>query len=405
MTERGALAELGIAVDGQDAAFLDELSTWLEQNLPVEPPPRDPAGRITWLRAWQARLAEGRWVAIGWPVAHGGRAATPLQQLLFLTELGRRRAPMVVGQIGLNLCGPTLIAHGTDEQQQRYLPPMRSGGELWAQGFSEPEAGSDLASLRTRGDVDGDELVITGQKVWTTGAHIADWLFALVRTDPSAPKRAGISFVMIPLDADGITIRPIRQISGDSEFNEVFLDAVRVPVANVVGGLGNGWQVTRTTLANERAVLFMGQQLGLRRVVDQTIEAALLPQSGGRRAADDPDMRQRIARAWTTAQLVRINGTRNLSKVLAGGEPGPEGSMSKLFGQEAEQHLHELALDIGGMSALLERGSSDAHGNGKWSLGWLRTRASTIGGGTSEIQRNILAERVLGQPRDPWADE
>ena len=404
MTELGALAELGVAIDGPDAAFLDELSTWLDRNLATDPPPRDPVARITWLRAWQARLAEGRWVAIGWPEPYGGRAATPMQQLLFLTEMGRRRAPMVVGQIGLNLCGPTLIAHGSLTQQERYLPPMRTGAELWAQGFSEPEAGSDLASLRTRGDVDGDELVITGQKIWTTGAHIADWLFALVRTDAAATKRAGISFVVIPLDAEGITIRPIRQISGDAEFNEVFLDAVRVPVGNVVGGLGNGWTVTRTTLANERAVLFMGQQLALRRLVDQTIEAALVPRSGGRRAADDPDLRQRIARGWMTAQLVRINGTRNLSNVLAGGEPGPEGSMSKLFGQEAEQHLHELALDVGGLPALLDRGSPDAHGNGKWSLGWLRTRASTIGGGTSEIQRNILAERVLGQPRDPWAD-
>lgn len=405
MTELGALAELGVSIEGDDAAFLGELSAWLDAHLPTEPPPRDPVERVSWLRAWQATLAEGRWVAIGWPEEHGGRAATPMQQLLQLTELARRRAPMVVGQIGLSLCGPTLIAHGTAAQQRRYLPPMRTGEELWAQAFSEPDAGSDLAALRTRGVVDGDELVITGQKIWTTGAHIADWLFALVRTDPDAPKRDGISFVLIPLDAPGITVRPIRQISGDAEFNEVFLDAVRVPVANVVGDLGQGWQVTRTTLANERAVLFMAQQLALRRLVDEVIDAACVPGADGRRPADDPFLRHRIARAWTTAQLVRINGTRNLAHVLAGGEPGPEGSISKLFGQEAEQDIHELMLDVAGSSALLDRGAPDAHGNGKWALGWLRTRASTIGGGTSEIQRNVLAERVLGQPRDPWADE
>ena len=405
MSGLGALDELGLSIGAEDEAFLVELRTWLDEHLPADRPPRDPGERLAWMRRWQAELADGRWVAIGWPVEHGGRAATPLQQLLYLTELGARRAPAVIGQIGLNLCGPTLIAHGSPEQQARHLPPMRRGEELWAQGFSEPEAGSDLASLRTRGVVDGDRLVITGQKVWTTGAHLAEWLFALVRTDPDAPKRDGISFVLVPLDAPGITIRPIRQISGDAEFNEVFLDEVAVPLDNVVGGLGRGWHVTRTTLANERAVLFMNQQLALRRIVDRTIEAALATRPDGTRAADDPSLRERIARAWTTAQLVRINGTRNLANVLAGGDPGPEGSMSKLFGQEAEQRLHELALDVGGLGALVDRGGAGAHGDGRWALGWLRTRASTIGGGTSEIQRNILAERVLGQPRDPWADE
>ncbi|MGH9138612.1 MAG: acyl-CoA dehydrogenase family protein [Acidimicrobiales bacterium] len=404
MTDPDAVAELGIPIVGDDEAFLVELRAWLDEHLPTDPPPGDPTGRIAWLRAWQGTLAAGRWVAVGWPAAHRGRDATPIQQLLYLTELGRRRAPMVIGQIGLNLCGPTIIAHGTSAQQARFLPPMRVGDELWAQGFSEPDAGSDLAALRTRGVIDRGQLVITGQKIWTTGAHIADWLFALVRTDPDAPRRDGISFVLVPLDVPGITVRPIRQISGDAEFNEVFLDEVRVPLDNVVGGLGNGWRVTRTTLANERAVLFMGQQLALRRLVEQIIEASLAPGPDGRRAADDHDLRLRIARAWTRAQLVRVNGTRNLANVLAGGEPGPEGALSKLFGQEAEQDLHELALDVGGLAALLDRDAEEAHGGGKWALGWLRTRASTIGGGTSEIQRNILAERVLGQPRDPWAD-
>ncbi|HYH50679.1 MAG TPA: acyl-CoA dehydrogenase family protein [Acidimicrobiia bacterium] len=404
MRQTAVTAELGIELDDADHTFLDELGAWLDDHLPADRPPRDPGARVAWLRDWQAELDRGRWVAPSWPTEYGGRAATPLQQLLYHVEMNRRRVPMVIGQIGLNLCGATLITHGTAEQRDRFLPPMRSAEELWAQGFSEPGAGSDLASLRTRGVVEGDDLLITGQKIWTTGAHIADWLFALVRTDPTAPKRDGISFVLIPLSAEGITIRPIRQISGDAEFNEVFLDEVRVPLTNVVGRLGDGWLVTRTTLANERAVLFMGQQLALRRLVDDIVGAAICAGPGGRRAADDPALRERIARAWAAAQLVRVNGIRNLGRVLTGGEPGPEGAMSKLFGQEAEQRLHELALDVGGTAALLDRDAPGAHGNGKWALGWLRTRASTIGGGTSEIQRNILAERVLGQPRDPWAD-
>jgi len=400
-----AAADLGLQLEPDDVAFAAELREWLDEHLPADRPPRDPEERIAWLRCWQAELDRGRWVAVAWPEEHGGRAATPVQQLLYHLEMSQRRAPMVVGQIGLNLCGPTLVAHGSEAQRRRHLAPMRSGQELWAQAFSEPGAGSDLASLRTRGVVDGDELVITGQKVWTTGAHIADWLFALVRTDPAAPKREGLSFVLVPLDAAGITVRPIRQISGDAEFNEVFLDEVRVPLSNVVGGLGQGWQVTRTTLANERAVLFTGQQLALRSLVDRIVATAQTPGLDGSRAADDPGLRKRIAEAWITSRLVGVNGMRNLGRVLAGEEPGPEGAMSKLFGQEAEQRIHELALDVGGLGALLDRGAVDAHGGGRWALGWLRTRASTIGGGTSEIQRNILAERVLGQPRDPWSDD
>jgi alkylation response protein AidB-like acyl-CoA dehydrogenase len=259
--------------------------------------------------------------------------------------------------------------------------------------------------LRTRAVVDGDELVITGQKIWTSGAHLSDWMFALVRTDPAAPKRQGISFVLVPMTAPGVEVRPIRQISGDSDFNEVFLDEVRVPLSNVIGPLNDGWNVTRTTLANERAILFMGQQMALTATLRKAIATANAPDPHGVRAADDPHWRDRIAQAWIDVELLRLNGMRNLAKVLAGGEPGAEGSMSKLFGQYVEQHLHELALDLGGEFAILDRGADDAPNKGKWALGWLRTRASTIGGGTSEIQRNVLAERILGQPRDPWADE
>jgi alkylation response protein AidB-like acyl-CoA dehydrogenase len=400
--------ELDIDLSEEDAAFAEEWSTWLNSHLPAMQAKFTNAGndaeKHTLAREWQSQMATGGWAAITWPPEFGGRGATARQQLIFYLISAERRVPPVAGRIGLNLCGPTLIAHGTSEQQKRFLPPMLDGRHVWCQGFSEPGAGSDLASLRTRAVVDGDSLVITGQKIWTSGAQHADWMFALVRTDPDAAKRRGISFVLVPMTSDGIEVRPIRQISGDAGFNEVFLDSVRVPRANVVGELNDGWNVTRTTLANERAILFLGQQMALTSMLRKAIAMAKTPDPHGVRAADDPHLRDRVAQAWIDVELVRLNGMRNLAKVLAGKEPGPEGAMSKLFGQHVEQHVHELALDLGGEFAILDRGAADAPNRGKWALGWLRTRASTIGGGTSEIQRNVLAERILGQPRDPWAD-
>lgn len=402
------LGTLDIDLTEEDAAFATEWSAWLDNHLPAMRDKLAKAGSITEKQAlsreWQAQMATGGWAAITWPQHFGGRAATARQQLIFYLTSAERQVPRLAGHIGLNLCGPTLIAHGTPAQQELFLPPMLDGRHVWCQGFSEPSAGSDLASLRTRGVIDGDHLVITGQKIWTSGAQHSDWMFALVRTDSGAPKRKGISFVLVPMTADGVEVRPIRQISGDAEFNEVFLDAVRVPLANVVGALNDGWNVTRTTLANERAILFMGQQMALSATLRKATKMATTADAHGVRAADDPYLRDRIAQAWIDVELVRLNGMRNLAKVLAGKEPGPEGSMSKLFGQHAEQRLYELALDLGGEFAILDQGAAGAPNRGKWALGWLRTRASTIGGGTSEIQRNVLAERILGQPRDPWAN-
>lgn len=402
------IEDLDIDLSEEDAAFAAEFATWLDAHLPAVheklASAKGDAEKQAVARDWQSQMAAAGWAAITWPREFGGRAATARQQLMFYLTSAERRVPPLAGRIGLNLCGPTLIAHGTPEQQQRFLPPMLDGRHVWCQGFSEPGAGSDLASLRTRGVIDGDSLVITGQKIWTSGAQHADWMFALVRTDPDAPKRRGISFVLVPMTADGVDVRPIRQISGDAGFNEVFLDEVRVPRANVVGALNDGWNVTRTTLANERAILFMGQQMALTATLRKSIAMASEPDPHGVRAADDPHLRDRIAQAWMDVELVRLNGMRNLAKVLACKEPGPEGAMLKLFGQQVEQHLHELALDLGGEFAILDRGAADAPNQGKWALGWLRTRASTIGGGTSEIQRNVLAERILAQPRDPWAD-
>ncbi len=396
---RGIERDLGTALGDGDEQFLADLSAFLDEHAPSPfVLPDDPAERLAALRTWQATLDEGRYAAITWPAEHGGRDATFTEQLIFHTEMARRRLPTVPGRTGLSILGPTLMAHGSEEQRATVLPRLRRGDDLWCQGFSEPEAGSDLASLRTFGAIDGNELVISGQKIWTSGAREADAMFALVRTDRDVPKRDGISYVLIPMTAPGVTVRPIAQISGDAEFSEVFLDEVRVPLTNVVGDLGNGWKVMRTTLANERGVLFLGRQLALARQLTAIRDRA--------RTAD-AHTRERYARAWCDAQLVRINGLRGLARAADGLEPGPEAAMSKLFGQETEKALYELLLDCCGPEGVIDRGPNDsgeAVDGGKWILGWLRTRASTIGGGTSEVQRNALAERVLGQPRDPWAD-
>jgi len=388
-----------------------ELDGWLDANLPDDfgkgfRLPRDPDERVRWLRAWQATMAGDRWVAIHWPEEFGGRGATLEEQVAYHATIARRRPPMLIGNTGVSLCGPTIIRHGTPEQQQRFLAPMLTGEELWCEGFSEPEAGSDLAGLRTRGVVDGDELVITGQKIWTSGATIADWMFALVRTDPDAAKRDGISFVLVPMDAPGLEVRPIRQISGDAEFCEVFLDQVRIPLANVVGELHNGWRVARTTLSHERSTIFVAGQMRMTRQLERVAGVlADATDADGTPRALRHDLRQRLAQAWIDAQLSRVHGARSFSQIAAGQEPGPESAVTKLFGQESEKRLYELALDACGTDGLFDRGSPEAPGDGKWILGYLRTRASTIGGGTSEIQRNILAERVLGMPRDPWSDQ
>ncbi|MBW3662288.1 MAG: acyl-CoA dehydrogenase family protein [Actinobacteria bacterium] len=402
-------------LDQRAAELAAELSRWLAQRLPEGwRLPRAPSERIAWLRDWQRQMAEARWVAIHWPEEHGGRGATLEEQVAYHATLARHRAPGLIGNTGLSLCGPTILVHGSDEQRERFLPPMLRGDEIWCEGFSEPDAGSDLAGLRTRGVVDGDELVVTGQKIWTSQATIADWMFALVRTDPAtapgahpapgARKREGISFVLIPMDATGLDVRPILQISGDAEFCEVFLDEVRIPLTHVVGALNEGWQVARTTLSHERSTIFVAGQMRMARQIERI--AALLAASvdplTDEARADRHELRQRLAQAWIDAQLAMVHGARTFGQVAAGREPGPEAAVLKLFGQESEQRLYELALDIPGAAGLLDHGADDAPGNGRWVLGYLRTRASTIGGGTSEIQRNILAERVLGLPRDPW---
>ncbi|PQP21975.1 acyl-CoA dehydrogenase family protein [Rhodococcus opacus] len=393
------------------AEFTAELSDWLDTNLPKGWGTRDfklPKGqneRRDFIRDLQRQMAADRWIAIHWPAEFGGRGATMDQQIAYHAELARRGVPRPLGHIGLNLCGPTIIRHGTDAQRERFLRPMLDGDEIWCEGFSEPGAGSDLAGLRTRGRIEGDELVITGQKTWNTGGHYSQWMFALVRTDPDAPKHQGLSFVLLPMDSPGITVRPIERIDRGHDINDVFLDDVRVPLSNVVGPLNSGWQVTRTTLNHERYTQFLASQIGFRRTLDNVAELAKRTNVLGKRPADRPDVRSALARKWIASELIRLHGLRNIASVQSSSEPGPEGAIMKVFGQEQEKELYELAVDVSGALGLLDRGADSAQDRGKWVYGYLRSRASTIAGGTSEIQRNVIAERVLKMPRDPWVKQ
>lgn len=405
----GSDAALGAVA--ADQHFRAELQSWLDENLPAgwgTPDfrlPRDDANRREFLRELQRTFASGNWVGIHWPREFGGRAATLAQQVIFNTELVARGIPQLPGHRGLTIVGPTLIEHGTEAQRARFLESIRVGADLWAGGFSEPEAGSDLAALRTRGVLDGDSLVVNGQKIWTSSAHWCNWIYTLVRTDPAASKHDGISVVAIPLDTQGIAVRPIRQMNGPAHFNEVFFEDVRVPLENVIGPLNEGWRVNRTTLSHEHFTLFIGSQARYRRSLDDITELARSVRgSRGEVRGAEPHVQAELGRAWCTSQLIMVNGLRNVARVEAGNPPGAEGSIAKVFGQESEKHLFELAVDIAGSGGLLDRGASGAIGKGKWLFGYLGARAATIGGGTSEIHKNKIAEGVLGLPRDLWAD-
>jgi len=300
-----------------------------------------------------------------------------------------------VNRGGLSMLGPTLMKHGTQAQQKRFLQNILTADEIWCQGFSEPNAGSDLANLQTRAVVDGDHFAINGQKVWTSMAHVADWCFLLVRTDPEAPKHKGITFVLVDMRTPGITVRPLRQITGEAEFNEVFFDNVRVPLANVVGRMNEGWSITITTLAYERDLLTFVRHISLRNALHRLID---LTRRTGR--GSDPVVRQKIATLAIGEQCLRLNGYRSLTKILRGGAPGPEGSTSKLYWSQIDQELAAVASEVIGPYSQLAPGTAWAPDDGQWEFYELLARASGIRAGTSEILRNILAERVLGLPKD-----
>jgi len=386
--------------DPADEAFRHECQDWLESELsgPFAAArgrggPGDETACIDERLAWERRLGEAGWIGLGWPESAGGRGASLARQVIFHEEYARARAPGRIGHIGENLLGPTLIAFGSDAQKRRFLPPILRGEELWCQGYSEPNAGSDLANVQTRARLDGDEWVIDGQKVWTSWSEWSHWCFALVRTDPAAPKHRGLSYLLVPMKQPGVTIRPIPQITGTAEFSETFFDGARTDAANVVGAPGDGWKVGQATLALERGVSTLGQQMAFRNELAEIIRVA---RENG--AARDPSIRQRIAKAWMGLEIQRAGALRTLSEDAA---LAPAGMIHKLFWATWHQALGELAMDVLGAEAEIGEGGLDTYELTRLQRLFLFTRSDTLYGGTNEIQRNIIAERALGLPREP----
>jgi alkylation response protein AidB-like acyl-CoA dehydrogenase len=370
----------------EEQAFRDELRAWLEENHPGPAPKGGDQEQFTFEREWQRTLHAGGWAGVSWPKEYGGRGATLIEQAIFGEELARAKAPRPANVLGLVMGGPVVIAHGTDEQKERFLEPILSAEEIWCQGFSEPESGSDLASLKTKAVPDNGGWRVTGQKVWTTFAHEAKWCMLVARTDPDVPKHKGLTYFLMDMEQDEVEVRPLRQITGEAEFNELFIEDAHIPDENVIGGVGNGWMVAITTLMNERAGLGASAALGLAQSLDELIELA---RERGR--AEDPIVRDKVARLRIAIEGLRRGAMRALTTTMKVGVPGPEGSIAKLQWSSTNQALTELAVEIGGTEAL-EQGST-------WAYRYLRSRANSIEGGTSDVLRNIVAERVLGLPK------
>ncbi|MGH9026513.1 MAG: acyl-CoA dehydrogenase family protein [Acidimicrobiia bacterium] len=378
----------------EEQAFATEIRTWLSEHLELPPPFRSLDEEIEWGRRWQATLAEGRWVGIHWPEEYGGRGASPVQVAIFNMEYARSRALQPVNRVGINLAGPTLLAHGTEDQKQRWLPSILDASEIWCQLFSEPGAGSDLASLTTRAEPADDGWLVSGQKVWTSYALQSRWAICLARTDANAPKHAGISYLVVDMEADGVEIRPLTQITGEAEFNEVFLDEVFVPEDHLVGGLHQGWAVANTTLAHERGTAFPFKE----QVVHEVYLDELFALATDRGVLDDVEVADGLAQAFVELRVLRLHNWRTLSRLARGQIPGPESSVVKLAWTDMTQHLSETALAVVGEAAPLWAGADGEPAGGRWQRQWLWSKAASIAGGTSEVQRTIIADRMLHLP-------
>jgi alkylation response protein AidB-like acyl-CoA dehydrogenase len=354
-----------------EAAFRSHVRSWLEQNLPAEPGPE-----------WSRKLFDAGFAGLTWPEEYGGRGAPYSHQAIALEEFAKAGAPNHMNVIALGMAGPTIMVHGTEEQKRRYLPKMLSAEEIWCQGFSEPDAGSDLSAVRTRVEPRDGGFVVNGQKVWSSVAHLADFCILVGRSDPDSERHAGLTYVIVDMHAPGVEVRPLRQITGEAEFNEIFFSDVEVPAENLLGEIGGGWAVAMTTLLHERGTL----GFALTGVLDAQVQRLIA--LAKERAADDPIIRDRVAQEWVELQALKLTNYRSLTTLMQTGIPGPEGSGSKLFWSEQNQRLTKLAMEILG-------GEDD----GYWGYQQLRSRGNTIEAGTSEILRNIIAERVLGLPR------
>ena len=388
----------------EDEAFRMEFREWLNANKQFAPHMGETTigmaegrGEFDQQKRWAKKMAEGRWLAPSWPKQYGGRGAGILQNIVYGEELARAgvAAPMV--GMGVSLFGPTLLHWGTEEQKQRFIPPIMKAEEIWCQGYSEPGSGSDLASLQTRAVEDGDYFVVNGQKVWTSIAQHADWIFLLVRTDPDAPKHKGISYLMVDMHSPGVTVRPLVQITGNKGFNEVFFEDVRVPKKNLVGEKNQGWQVAITTLMFERSG-GGGDRGGMSQVRELAALAKSLPRNGAT-AWDDRSVRQKIAEFACEATALRYTGYRQLTRRLKGMPPGPEGSMMKLCGTELNMRIQLFAMELLGPYSQMEYRAPFAVDKGKWSFRMLAARGGTIAAGSNQIQHNIIGERVLGLPK------
>ncbi|HEX6312334.1 MAG TPA: acyl-CoA dehydrogenase family protein [Acidimicrobiia bacterium] len=394
---------MDLTATAAETALRTDVRRWLRGHLPWEYgkglPPRfdDLAEEVAFGREWQAQLAAGRWVGVAWPEEYGGRGAGPVEHFIVTEELARARAPELVGRIGINLVGPTLLAHGTSEQKQRWLPRILSAEQLWCQLFSEPGAGSDLASVATRATAVDDGWLLNGQKVWTSYAQFADWGVCLARTNPDVPKQQGISYLVVDMRSPGVEVRPLRQITDEAEFNEVFFSDVFVPREHLVGPEHEGWRVANSTLSHERGI--NPRQLVIHvQLLEELLRMALA--SG---VYDDARIGPRLAQAAVEVRLFQLHNWRTLSRLAKGRAPGPEGSLLKLYWSEMSKRLHDTVMAALGPVAPLWRGAADDPGDGSWQRSWLYYQASSIWAGANEIQRNIIGERVLGLPREPRA--
>jgi alkylation response protein AidB-like acyl-CoA dehydrogenase len=388
----------------EELAFQREVRTWLKKNVPKRERDSRPLEfgdpkRIAEAKAWQRKVHAAGYLALAWPKEYGGQGADVMRQTIVNEEMVRARAPGLIGMMGIQMVGPTLIQFGTEEQRRRYLPKILTADEIWCQGYSEPGAGSDLASLRTRAELVGDEFVVNGQKVWTSSAQYADRMFCLVRTDPSAPKHAGISYVLIDMKSPGISVRPLVQMTGDAGFNEVFFEDVRVPRTNLVGQLNNGWQVANATLAHERNML--GSTVRTQQTFQKLVRLAQTQRRNGAAASADPVIRQRLADLALRVETMKLEAYRQLTDTLRGRPPGIAASVSKLVTTELNHDIARTALDIMGSYGPLGRRDARARDGGIWPVDFMYSLGLIIGGGTSQIQKNIISERGLGMPKEP----
>ncbi len=391
-------------LSSEDAAFRDEVRGWLADHKDQIETTRalnweDGGAAFELHREWERTLSDAGLAAVAWPREYGGRDASLMQQAILTEEYIRAQAPDRINRLGLGLLGPTLMVYGTAEQKDRHLQSILRCDEIWCQGFSEPDAGSDLAALRTRAVLDGDAYVVNGQKIWTSLGRFGDWIFTLVRTDPEAPKHGGITFLLIDMHSPGVEVRPLVQINGDARFAEVFFTDVRVPASNVVGQVNNGWKVAMATLGFERGT-GLGSPAAFNRMWSELVDLTLDTRRGEGVAADDPDVRRRVAQTYIETRVFELNIQRSLTRLARGETIGPEASMTKLYWSEMEARLGEAAVDVLGERGELEPGTPEAGAN--WFNLYLYARASMIYAGTSEVQKNILAQRVLGLPREGY---